>query len=41
MQYKVTYMIGEQAREAVMNQRQLDECRVEHEVVEAVPVASE
>ena len=36
MQYKVTYMIGERVREAVMSQRELDDCRARCDVVEAV-----
>ena len=38
MQYKVTYMIGERVQEAIMNQRELDECRARCEVIEALVI---
>lgn len=38
MQYQVTYMIDERVCEAVMSQRELDECRSTCEVVEAVEI---
>ncbi len=40
MHYKVTYMMGDKVREAVMSQGELDECRAGCEVVEAIPLTS-
>lgn len=39
MDYRVTYMIGERVSESVMNQRELDECRANCEVIEAVVIS--
>lgn len=41
MQYKVTYMLGNQVRDAVMTQKELDECRSRCEVIEAVTVSDQ
>lgn len=39
MEYRVSYILGEVVREAVMNQRDLEECRARFQIVEAVAVA--
>ena len=39
MPFHVSYIVGETVREAVMSQRELDECRARCEIVEAVAVA--
>lgn len=41
MQYKVTYLLGDQVREAVMTQKELDECRSRCGVIEAVIVSDQ
>lgn len=38
MQYKVTYLYGGQVSDAVMSQKELDECRSRYEVIEAISV---
>ncbi|MEZ1440937.1 MULTISPECIES: hypothetical protein [Pseudomonas] len=41
MQYKVTYLLGGQVRDAVMTQKELDECRSRCEVTEATIVSDQ
>ena len=40
VEYHVTYMIGERVSEAVMTQRELDECRASCEIIEALPIGA-
>ncbi|AXQ51125.1 MULTISPECIES: hypothetical protein [Pseudomonas] len=41
MQYKVSYLLGDKMRDAIMAQKELDECRTRCEVVEAVAVSDQ
>ncbi|MBA1203637.1 hypothetical protein G7009_18100 [Pseudomonas capeferrum] len=41
MQYKVTYQCGDKVRDAIMTQKELDECRSSYEVIEAVAISGQ